>query len=216
MCVKVNMLKIQPEDEIVFSKIENGMVGGEIEISNSSTNTIAFKIKTTAPDKFRVRPSHGILIPGAKKSINVVLQSDQQTNIALTKDKFLVMCMELEAALADATEAEIAEIWKKTANTVPSIEQHRLMCTFNPNGILKQRSKRDISNGGFSEHDHLAPTSSYLFSQLIDRTNRLEKQVKLNRGLQLANLFFVLLLIVGVIYIINILLQNNGGYCIKR
>lgn len=59
-----------------------------------------------------MRPSHGILLPGAKKSINVVLQSDQQANIALTKDKFLVMCMELEAALADATEAEIAEIWK--------------------------------------------------------------------------------------------------------
>lgn len=45
-----------------------------------------------------------------------------------------------------------------------SIEQHRLMCTFNPNGILKQRSKRDTSNGGCSEHDHLAPTSSYLVS----------------------------------------------------
>lgn len=59
-----------------------------------------------------MRPSHGILVPGAKKSINVVLQTDQQTNIALTKDKFLVMCMELDAALADATEAEIAEIWK--------------------------------------------------------------------------------------------------------
>lgn len=38
------MLKIQPEDEIVFSKIENGMIGGEIEILNSSTNTIAFKV----------------------------------------------------------------------------------------------------------------------------------------------------------------------------
>jgi len=210
------MLKIHPEDEIIFAKIENGIIGGEIEISNSSANTVAFKIKTTSPDKFRVRPSHGILVSGAKKCINVVLQSDQQANIALTKDKFLVMCMELEAALSDATEAEIAEIWKKTANTVTTMEQHRLMCTFNPNGILKQRAKRDVSNGGFSDHDHLAPTSSYLFSQLIDRTNRLEKQVKLNRGLQLANLFFILLLIVGVLYIINLLLHNTGSYCIKR
>lgn len=38
------MLKIHPEDEIIFSKVENGIIGGEIEISNSSANTIAFKV----------------------------------------------------------------------------------------------------------------------------------------------------------------------------
>lgn len=54
-------------------------------------------------------------------------------------------------------------------------------------------------------------------SQLIERNIRLEKQVKLNRGLQLATLFVVLLLLVGVLYIINIMLHSSGsGYCIKR
>lgn len=38
------MLKITPEDEIVFTKIENGTIGGEIEILNNSQSPVAFKV----------------------------------------------------------------------------------------------------------------------------------------------------------------------------
>lgn len=45
----------------------------------------------------------------------------------LTKDKFLVMCMELSTD-ASTTSHDIAELWKNTSSTSSQVEQHRLKC----------------------------------------------------------------------------------------
>lgn len=71
-----------------------------------------FQIKTTSPDKFRVRPSIGIVPANGPKHIYVTLQSEQQANASLIKDKFLIMSTDLRTEQIDATETEIAELWK--------------------------------------------------------------------------------------------------------
>lgn len=38
------MLKIKPEDEVVFTKFDNGTIGGEIELLNNLQIPIAFKV----------------------------------------------------------------------------------------------------------------------------------------------------------------------------
>lgn len=68
------------------------------------------QIKTTSPEKFRVRPSTGVLAPGATTSINVVLQQGQLL-ATLNKDKFLVMCMELSSDASTSLQ-DITELWK--------------------------------------------------------------------------------------------------------
>lgn len=68
------------------------------------------QIKTTSPEKFRVRPSTGILTPGSTITISVVLQSGPNVQLSLNKDKFLVMCMEINDL--NATPQDIADIWK--------------------------------------------------------------------------------------------------------
>lgn len=68
------------------------------------------QIKTTSPEKFRVRPSTGVLAAGSSANINVVLQPGHNMTLLLNKDKFLVMCMELDDA--NITQQEIAELWK--------------------------------------------------------------------------------------------------------
>lgn len=45
----------------------------------------------------------------------------------LTKDKFLVMCMELSSD-ASTTSHDIAELWKNTSSNSSQVEQHRLKC----------------------------------------------------------------------------------------
>lgn len=84
------------------------------------------QIKTTSPEKFRVRPSTGILSPGANTIINVVLQQGHEMPV-LSKDKFLVMCMELSSD-ASTTSHDIAELWKNTSSNSIRVEQHRLKC----------------------------------------------------------------------------------------
>lgn len=38
------MLKIKPDDEVVFTKFDNGTIGGEIELLNNLLIPIAFKV----------------------------------------------------------------------------------------------------------------------------------------------------------------------------
>lgn len=139
------MLQINPQDAILFTKAGNELVG-MVEITNIIQAPVTYKvcvpfisdnpspfnemtkisqIKTTSPEKFRVRPSTGILAPGANSIINVVLQQGHQMPV-LTKDKFLVMCMELSDA--STTSNDIAELWKNTSSNSSLVEQHRLKC----------------------------------------------------------------------------------------
>lgn len=62
-------------------------------------------------------------MPGANRFINVVLQSEQQANASLIKDKFLIMSMDLRLDQAEASEAELAEIWKVSVTTTTTTKQ---------------------------------------------------------------------------------------------
>lgn len=66
-------------------------------------------MKTTSPEKFRVRPSVGILVPGAQATVTVTLLNGYQIG-GLSRDKFLVMSMPVDNA--DLSAAELSELWK--------------------------------------------------------------------------------------------------------
>jgi hypothetical protein len=53
---------------------------------------VAFKVKTTSPKKYCVRPSSGILEVGSSKDIQVIMQAQRELPASLddVKDKFLV------------------------------------------------------------------------------------------------------------------------------
>lgn len=82
----------------------------QLQIVSNDFGSFFAQIKTTSPEKFRVRPSTGILLPGNSATINVVLQSGPNVTLLLNKDKFLVMCMEMKDL--NASQQDIAEIWK--------------------------------------------------------------------------------------------------------
>lgn len=105
------MLRLSPSEAIHFVKSGSDMVG-TVDITNIVQQPVTYKIKTTSPDKFRVRPSSGVLAPGANTSINVVLlQGPNNTQATIVKDKFLVMCMELAPDASTSTQ-DITELWK--------------------------------------------------------------------------------------------------------
>lgn len=66
-------------------------------------------MKTTSPEKFRVRPSTGILSPGASHSITLTLLPGFQLG-GLSRDKFLVMGMPIESQ--DLSAHELSDLWK--------------------------------------------------------------------------------------------------------
>lgn len=66
-------------------------------------------MKTTSPEKFRVRPSAGCLAPGEKASVQVTLLQGFQLG-GLSRDKFLVMSMPIDST--ELSSQELTELWK--------------------------------------------------------------------------------------------------------
>lgn len=62
-----------------------------VTLSNSSNENVAFKIRTTAPRQYCVRPSQGVVMPGKRTKISIVMQPmDSWPAESASRDKFMV------------------------------------------------------------------------------------------------------------------------------
>ncbi|KAL1517251.1 hypothetical protein ABEB36_001038 [Hypothenemus hampei] len=101
-------LDVTPSTIITFVHEGNELVS-TLELRNIDSGHVAFKLKTTSPEKFKVRPSTGILAPGAKESITVTLLPGYQLG-GLSKDKFLVLSSHLESQ--EVASLDLSDFWK--------------------------------------------------------------------------------------------------------
>ncbi|XP_013163392.1 PREDICTED: motile sperm domain-containing protein 2-like [Papilio xuthus] len=125
------MLRITPNDTIIF-KAENDDISGQITITNMDDSVISFKIRTTSPEKFRVRPSSGVLPSGVSQTILIVVQPGFHLR-TVTKDRFLVMSVQIPKA--DLSQKEITEIWQNSTGS--KVDEYRLKCHFPEKAISK-------------------------------------------------------------------------------
>lgn len=222
------MLRIIPQNNIAFTKFGNELVGN-VEITNLQSEPVTYKIKTTAPEKFRVRPSTGVLPPGASVTINVVLQQGQQV-ITLNREKFLVMCMAFGSDMSSSSH-DLAELWKNTSANSASVEQHRLKCLLPAN--LDDNSLRNgmPPYGGGAGGDTFGAGAGYavggadkqlmhlqqVVSQLNDSNHRLEAQFKHNQMIQWITVVLFLVLSIAIVYILKAEIKNSAAqYCLNH
>jgi len=225
------MLQLSPAETIVFQKNSSSELTGNVHILNTSKKAVTYKVKTTAPDKYRVRPSSGTLSPMTSANINVVIQKGQQIQ-PLNKDKFLVMCMALPEG-EPLTSDEIANMWKEVTANSPEVEQHRLKCTMPLNvttAIINNADSTDnyvesiavgslnIAHNGTKQssvgnQQHLQAT----ISQLSETVSQLNQQTKSLQSLQWITIFVFIMISIAIVYILKLEIQNsNSQYCIDK
>uniref|UniRef100_A0A3Q1GWI5 Motile sperm domain containing 2 n=1 Tax=Acanthochromis polyacanthus TaxID=80966 RepID=A0A3Q1GWI5_9TELE len=112
------LLDVSPAEELSFGFGETEKKS-LIILSNVTKNQVAFKVRTTAPEKYRVKPSSSCCEPGASVDIVVSLHGGSQ---ASPQDRFLVMAAEMD----NAGSQELAQFWKEVPKT--KIMEHRLRC----------------------------------------------------------------------------------------
>ncbi|XP_061579379.1 motile sperm domain-containing protein 2 [Cololabis saira] len=136
------LLDVSPAEELSFGS-------GETErkcliiLTNVTKNQVAFKVRTTAPEKYRVKPSSSSCEPGVSVDIIVSLHGGSQ---ASPQDRFLIMAAEMD----NAGSQELAQFWKEVSKT--KVMEHRLRChalnsvkaTANP---LKETPAEMAANG---------------------------------------------------------------------
>lgn len=114
-------LQIDPT-ELTFRFELRKIIPVTLSLHNPTGERIAFKVKTTNPKKYCVRPSSGFVDPQTTKDVQVIMQAQREypTNMADCKDKFLVQWVSQPQHIQEIT----AETFDTTVNR--DVRQARL------------------------------------------------------------------------------------------
>jgi hypothetical protein len=196
-------LSVQPSSIITFIKEGTELVS-TLELQNTDSSIIlSFKLKTTSPEKFRVRPSVGCLTPGARATVHVTLLPGFQLG-GLSRDKFLVMSTVIEASEMNQ---DLAQLWKDTSGR--KINQHRLKCA-QTNEVTKNGNAVGVWSGSPEGEQ---PNNSQLLTKVNNLTEcqrELHGAVKRIQYFQMITVVLVVVLGILLSYVVH--LESKEGY----
>lgn len=139
--------------ELGFKRPFNHEVSQVLRLFNPNSDPVAFKVKTTAPKQYCVRPNSGRIEPGKDVEVQVLLQAMKEDPPADAKcrDKFLVQSI---AISADNEFSNIQQVWQHIETTAKSsIQEKKIRVLF-----LSEEGASSVN--GLSRDDTSAFTNS--------------------------------------------------------
>jgi len=121
---------LAPQAQLGFERPFNRQLSKTLAIHNPHARPVGFKIKTTAPKQYCVRPNAGRVEPGETVEVQVILQpmKEDPPMEARCKDKFLVQ----SAIIPVEQEVKpLSELWvdlEKTSRA--SIHEQKIKCAY--------------------------------------------------------------------------------------
>ncbi|KAL4562831.1 hypothetical protein LXL04_026862 [Taraxacum kok-saghyz] len=173
-----------------------------LQLTNKTDQYIAFKVKTTNPKKYCVRPNTGIVLPRSVCNVTVTMQAQKEAPLDMQcKDKFL-----LQAVIAPngATNKDItANMFNKEESNV--VEEFKLRVVYipaNPPSPVPEESEEgssprgedgslnsswpDVTTRSVEANQKLSSESMSIVSKLTDeKTAALKQSKKLQQELEL-------------------------------
>ncbi|GMH29839.1 hypothetical protein Nepgr_031682 [Nepenthes gracilis] len=232
------LVTVEPQ-ELKFAFELKKQISCSLQLANKSDNFVAFKVKTTNPKKYCVRPNTGIILPRSTCDIIVTMQAQKEAPSDMQcKDKFLLQCV---VASPGATVNDITpDMFNKEAGNV--VEESKLKVVYVsppqppspvPEGSEEGGSPRGSvsDNGNFSGSESVTATRSFvepqdksaevkaLVARLAEEKNSaIQQNNELRQELELlkreanktqGGVSFLIVLLVGLIGIIF-------GYVVKK
>jgi hypothetical protein len=134
------ILQLEPNNELRFKGPFTDVVTAELKLINPSRSRICFKVKTTAPKQYCVRPNNGLIDPGASVIVAVMLQPFDYDPNEKNRHKFLVQSL----VVPDGPVANQEQWWKDAPPE--QVMDSKLKCVFDlsPDLIQKLSSKTEL------------------------------------------------------------------------
>lgn len=112
------LVDIEPKREFVFSVKDTTSAKCTLEITSKSSENVAFKIKTTAPKNYVVKPNTGVIQPSKAVTIHITLTPIPPS----VKDhKFMLQTVKTDMNEKDLTPATVTEFWNKVKSMDKSL-----------------------------------------------------------------------------------------------
>jgi len=117
------VLVIEPQNELTFVGPFTTAVSAVMALKNPSDRKVCFKIKTTAPKRYCVKPNSGVIDPRETVQIAVSLQPFEYDPQEKNRHKFLVQSM-----FAPEGDLNQDTLWKDTDGS--QLMDSKLKCVF--------------------------------------------------------------------------------------
>ncbi|CAG8490537.1 13095_t:CDS:2 [Ambispora gerdemannii] len=125
-------VELDPSTQLSFTRPFTQLVKELLTVSNPNHEPVAFKVKTTAPKQYCVRPNSGRIEAGQSVSVQVILQpmkEDPPLDFKC-KDKFLVQSV---AITPDRETLNLPELWAITEKQSKElIKENKIRCIYLP------------------------------------------------------------------------------------
>lgn len=118
------VLVLNPPNELTFTGPFTSVVSRELRLTNPSTKKVLFKVKTTAPKRYCVRPNSGVLEPNSQITVSVMLQPFDYDPNDKNSHKFMVQSLFVPSGSSETQDL----LWKE-ANPSQLMDS-KLRCVF--------------------------------------------------------------------------------------
>ncbi|KAL5186542.1 Vesicle-associated protein 1-2 [Glycine soja] len=218
------LLNIEPL-ELKFPFELKKQISCSLQLSNKTDSYVAFKVKTTNPKKYCVRPNTGIVTPRSTCDVIVTMQAQKEAPADMQcKDKFLLQSVKT----VDGTSPKdiTADMFNKEAGHV--VEECKLRVLYvsppQPPSPVPEGSEEGSSPRGSVSENGNANGSDFtqaraLISRLTEeKNNAIQQNSKLHQELELlkregnksrGGVSFVIVVLIGLLGIIM-------GYLMKK
>ncbi|CAI0501540.1 unnamed protein product [Linum tenue] len=150
------LLSIEPL-ELKFPFELKKQISCSLQLSNKTDSYVAFKVKTTNPKKYCVRPNAGVVLPRSTCDIIVTMQAQKEAPADMQcKDKFLLQSVKAPdgSAVKDIT----AEMFNKEAGH--QVEETKLRVVYvappqPPSPVPEGSEEGSSPRGSVSDNSHV-------------------------------------------------------------
>lgn len=141
------ILTIEPDNELVFRGPFQDVVTTILKLHNPSDKKVCFKVKTTAPKRYCVRPNCGLIDPSDNVNVAVMLQPfDYKDPNENKRHKFLVQSVVPTGEIAEISAADVEALWKNLPDKYPIMDS-KLKCVFEmPSNEPVAKPESDVAN----------------------------------------------------------------------
>jgi len=144
------VLTIEPQHELTFVGPFTTAVSAVMNLKNPADRKVCFKIKTTAPKRYCVKPNSGVIDPKQTVQVAVSLQPFEYDPQEKNRHKFMVQAM-----FAPDGEINPDTLWKETDGS--QLMDSKLKCVFvmpenNPNSNVVTAGGGVTANGAENEN----------------------------------------------------------------
>ncbi|XP_044493190.1 vesicle-associated protein 1-3 isoform X2 [Mangifera indica] len=204
-----DLVNIQPS-ELKFPFELKKQSSCSVQLTNKTDHYVAFKVKTTNPKKYCVRPNTGVILPRTTCNVTVTMQAQKETPLDFQcKDKFL-----LQSVLApDGTTSKhiVPEMFNKEEGKI--VEEFKLRVVYiqaNPpspvpegseegssprassleNGNQNATSFEDLSRSFEATKEKSSEAWSVIFKLTEEKTSAIQQNQKLRQELELPFCYY--------------------------